>query len=656
MQPESSRPDISHGVFAQEIAERQWAERALYESEERLRLFVENVPAAIAMFDREMRYMAVSRRWRMQYFGGRECLGHCHYDVFPDCPERWRAAHRKGIAGEIVHVDEDVWQRADGVELWARYEVRPWHTADGGIGGIIIFIEDITESKRTEVALRESEERLTRAETLANVGNWSADLVNNRLVWSKGMFRIFGKSDEFPPTFEGWLAAVMPYDVDRVRQWCSQCLTDKRALPIEFQISRSDGEIRTLASTAEIVFDDDGQPIRLFGTIQDITDSRRAQQELFASQKLESVGMLASVIAHDFNNLLGGVLIHAEVALAELSAGANPVQELNTIRTTAIRGAEIVRELLVYAGKESAEPSLVDLSRTISEMLELLTISVSKHAVLESDLGRDLPPILGSAAQLRQVVLNLVTNASQAIGERGGTIRVITRIVRRSMAGPEHFRAGNQLQLEVSDTGCGMSVETQARAFDPFFTTKLGGHGLGLTMVQGIVRGLDGSIDVRSEPGRGTSFVITLPCAPVQVLRTDDAHSEHDDLTPVGRDYTLLVVEDEKDLRTALVKLLQKRGFEVLEAADGSTAIDVLRTTGLHLDLVLLDMTIPGASSQVVVREVEQTRPGVGVLLTSAYGEDVVRDTLTGPQIRGYVRKPFQFANLLHSIRSALPS
>ena len=326
--------------------------------------------------------------------------------------------------------------------------------------------------------------------------------------------------------------------------------------------------------------------------------------------------MLASVIAHDFNNLLGGVLIHAEVALAELSAGANPVQELNTIRTTAIRGAEIVRELLVYAGKESAEPSLVDLSRTISEMLELLTISVSKHAVLESDLGRDLPPILGSAAQLRQVVLNLVTNASQAIGERGGTIRVITRIVRRSMAGPEHFRAGNQLQLEVSDTGCGMSVETQARAFDPFFTTKLGGHGLGLAMVQRIVRGLDGSIDVR----------------------------------------TLLVVEDEEFLRTALVKLLQKRGFEVLEAADGSTAIDVLRTTGLHLDLVLLDMTIPGASSQVVVREVEQTRPGVGVLLTSAYGEDVVRDTLTGPQIRGYVRKPFQFANLLHSIRSALPS
>ena len=206
MQPESSRPDISHGVFAQEIAERQWAERALYESEERLRLFVENVPAAIAMFDREMRYMAVSRRWRM-HARRQGVLGALPLRCLPGSPQRWRAAHRKGIAGEIVHVDEDVWQRADGVELWARYEVRPWHTADVGIGGIIIFIEDITESKRTEVALRESEERLIRAETLANVGNWSADLVNNRLVWSKGIFRIFGKSDEFLPTFEGWSAS-----------------------------------------------------------------------------------------------------------------------------------------------------------------------------------------------------------------------------------------------------------------------------------------------------------------------------------------------------------------------------------------------------------------------------------------------------------------
>ena len=223
------------------------------------------------------------------------------------------------------------------------------------------------------------------------------------------------------------------------------------------------------------------------------------------------------------------------------------------------------------------------------------------------------------------------------------------------MAGPEHLQGGDQLQLEISDTGCGMSLETQARAFDPFFTTKLSGHGLGLAVVHGIVRSLDGSIEVRSEPGSGTSVVITLPCAPVEVLGAEDAVSELDEVTPVRRDYTLLVVEDEESIREALVRLLRKQGFEVLEAADGSTAIDVLRTTSLHIDLVLLDMTIPGPSSQAVVREVEQTHPRAAVLLTSAYGEDVVKDKITGPQIRGYVRKPFQFADLLRVIRRALP-
>jgi C4-dicarboxylate-specific signal transduction histidine kinase len=164
----------------------------------------------------------------------------------------------------------------------------------------------------------------------------------------------------------------MPHDADRVRQWCVKCLGDKRAYPIEFQIRRSDGEVRTLASTAEIILGDDGLPVRLFGTIQDITDSRFAQQELLASHKLESIGTLASGIAHDFNNLLGGVLAQAESALGEVAAGANPLQELNDIRALAIRGAEIVRELMIYAGKENAAVTLVDVSETVSEMLELL--------------------------------------------------------------------------------------------------------------------------------------------------------------------------------------------------------------------------------------------------------------------------------------------
>jgi CheY-like chemotaxis protein len=201
-----------------------------------------------------------------------------------------------------------------------------------------------------------------------------------------------------------------------------------------------------------------------------------------------------------------------------------------------------------------------------------------------------------------------------------------------------------------------MSAEMQARMFDPFFTTKSAGHGFGLAVVHGIVHGLDGSIDVKSEPGRGSSFVVTLPCARVDEARIDHAVSASDDLTPEYHNTTLLVVEDEESLRQAVVKLLQKRGFEVLGAADGSTAIDILRTNNRRIDLLLLDMTLPGQPSHDVIREAEQTRPGCKVLLTSAYSEEFVTATLTGPQIQGFIRKPFQLDNLLHSIRAALSS
>jgi PAS domain S-box-containing protein len=524
----------------------------------------------------------------------------------------------------------------------------------GYIGGILIFIEDITERKRAETAARETEERLVRAEVLANVGNWSADLSTNRLVWSKGVFRIFGKSDDFIPSFEGWLAQVLPPDVERVRQWCAQCLTERRAYPIEFQITRTDGEVRNLVSSSEITLGDDGSPERIFGAIQDITDVRRAQQELFASQKLESIGTLASGIAHDFNNLLGGILAQAELALTELEAGAHPVQALNDIRATATRGAEIVQQLMAYTGKESEAIGLVDVSRTVSEMLELLRISVSKHVAIQTDLAQDLPPIRGRTAQLRQVVMNLVTNASDAMGQRDGSIRVVTRHMRYNAVDSERLSQGDYVQLEVSDTGCGMPREVRARMYDPFFTTKSGGHGLGLAVVHGIIHGLNGSIDVATEPGRGSSFVITLPCARVDEAPFDHAVSRPEGAGPAYENTTVLVVEDEDSLRHPVVTLLRRRGFEVLEAADGSAALQVLHSTSRKIDLLLLDLTVPGRPSQDVVCELKKTSPGSKVLLTSAYGDELVKATLGGLQIDGFIRKPFEFDNLLHSIRTAL--
>jgi CheY-like chemotaxis protein len=372
------------------------------------------------------------------------------------------------------------------------------------------------------------------------------------------------------------------------------------------------------------------------------------------------LGTLAGGIAHDFNNLLGGVLGQAELALAECTAGLYPENELKVIRNVAIRGSEIVRQLMVYAGKECETDGLVDASWTVQEMLELLKVSVSKHATLESRLGQDHQAVRGSSAQLQQIVMNLVMNASEAIGDRDGIIRVTTRCVNVGRDSSRHILdrlpPGDYVQLEVSDTGCGMSEETQARIFDPFFTTKSGGHGLGLAVVDGIVRGLHGAIYVVSEPTKGTSFQVLMPrvehaAGPVVGPIAASMH-----FAPANHDITVLVVDDEDPLRQSVVRMLRKKGFTVLEAGNGSSAVNILRGSRGKIDLVLLDMTIPGASSAEILAEAARTRPEARVILTSAYSQNMLKLPMNGHQIRGFIRKPFQFSDLLKTLCNTLLS
>jgi CheY-like chemotaxis protein len=291
-------------------------------------------------------------------------------------------------------------------------------------------------------------------------------------------------------------------------------------------------------------------------------------------------------------------------------------------------------------------------------MLSLLKVSVTKRAVIETDLDRDLPAIRASAAQLRQIVLNLITNSSDAIGDRGGVIRVITRRVTLdgvSAAAPFSMLAqGDYAQLEVSDTGRGMTTETQAKAFDPFYSTKSAGRGLGLAVVQGIVRSLEGAIHLASEPGQGTTFQILLPC----VESAAQAKALEGNAEPMAAPIqhgTVLVVEDEGFLRQAIVKMLVKTGFDVFEAADGASAIARLRSDGNLVDVVLLDLTIPGASHHEVVAEAASANPNIGVILTSAYSQETIADEISASPIRGFIRKPFQFPDLLNILRNALP-
>jgi PAS domain S-box-containing protein len=531
--------------------------------------------------------------------------------------------------------------------------------------------QDITEQAKGTELLRESEARLKSAERMAHIGNWIWDIKVNQVSCSEEVFRIFGQPQNYEPSYDQAFQLVAPQDRERSEKWVRACLADRRGGRVEVRILRPDGDVRRVVFRSDVLLDEDGLPARMFGTCQDVTHVRSAEEEVLGRQKLESLGTLASGIAHDFNNLLGAILAQSELATAELAAGSHPDEALKQIREVAIRGSDIVRQLMIYAGNEGDVPELIDVSKGVESMLPLLKISVSRHTAIVIDLGENLPAVNGRPAQLRQIVMNLVVNASDAMRDREGIIRVSTRCVtvdgNTDVETPDGLTPGEYVELEVSDTGIGMSPETKSRLFDPFFTTKSAGRGLGLAVVHGVVRSLNGAIRVKSEFGRGATFQILLPCAGAVSGATADAiaakapdkakpgKAKNDEASTHSREATVLVVEDEHPLRSAISKMLDKAGFKVIQVANGSEAIELLQGAG-QIDVILLDMTIPGAPSQEVLAEAVRVRPSTKIILTSAYSEERARMVLNGPQIGGFVRKPFQFDQLVRTLRSVMAS
>ncbi|MDT8397618.1 MAG: PAS domain S-box protein [Pseudomonadales bacterium] len=407
-----------------------------------------------------------------------------------------------------------------------------------------------------------------------------------------------------------------------------------------------------------------GEDLLVIAAIHDLSARKQQEQErlqqtmqLQQSQKLESLGVLAGGIAHDFNNLLTSILGHTGLALKQVAEGSPLHASLLSIERTSERAAELIMQMLAYSGKGHFVIAPVNLSQVIQEMTNLLQAAISKKAVIRYDFFAGLPTIMADVTQIRQVIMNLITNASDAIGERSGIITLRTGMLyvdHRYFLTTRLFDElpeGDYVYMEVSDTGAGMDAATQAKIFDPFFTTKFSGRGLGLAAVQGIVRGHNGLIKIYSEIGRGTTFKVLFPYTNTQ----NPVHDQRqDDRSPWRHGGTILVVDDEESIRALLCNVLLSKGFNVLQASDGREALSLFADQAENISLILLDLTMPHLGGEETFRELRRIDDKVPVILMSGYTEYEVTSQFAGKGIAGFVQKPFRLDKLLKTLQDVL--
>lgn len=385
-------------------------------------------------------------------------------------------------------------------------------------------------------------------------------------------------------------------------------------------------------------------------------EQRQWEARMQNAQKLEGLGVLAGGIAHDFNNLLMGILGNAELALQDVPPGSPATVSLRGIETAATRAADLCQQMLAYAGRGQLKVELLDVNKMVKEIGHLVSRSISKKARLRYDLTPRLPAITGDATQLRQVVLNMITNASEALGDVDGTIRIATGLIKCDAASfhrtwmDDKTGSGRCVYLEVSDTGCGMSRTTIKSIFDPFYTTKFAGRGLGLAAVLGIVRSHKGALKVDSEPERGTTFTIYFPESGELPLQKADAEAP----SAWRGEGLILVVDDEQTVRSVATRMVSRMGFNALTATDGDEALRVFRERSTKISCVLLDLTMPGIDGVETYRQMRALNEKVPVIISSGFNKPDAIARFGDPGPAAFVQKPYRSAALGEALRDVL--
>ena len=654
-----------------DITYRRHIEAQLAESERNYRTIFEESPNAIVLLGPRGDVLNVNGRLH-------DWLGYSRDEVIgknmlrlPYLP--WRSKLRvmrkftQRMMGKALPPYDLLFISKDGKTHYGRVRATLIRNGEGRAIADLVMISNVTSQKRIERALQESEQKLIKAQEIAHLGYWEYDVEHDHMIWSPELYRVFGiEADNTSLDYATVQACVHPDDGEYYDDIMAR-LKKEGKVDFEYRVKRADGTIRHVSGKGEASFDSDGAPVRLFGILQDVSVRHKAEEErlqleanLLQAQKFESLGVLAGGIAHDFNNLLMAIMGNAELARTELPADSPLQKGLVEINTIARDAADLCRQMLAYSGQGQFYVHPLNVTEIIEGMAHLLNVSIEKSVVLESNLDPDVPAIEADASQIRQLVMNLISNASEAIGKEGGLISLRTgsrhasRTYLRSIALEQNLPEGEYVFIEVRDNGEGIPEDVQQRMFDPFFSTRFTGRGLGLAAVLGIVRSHYGAIQVESAPGRGTTVTVLFPKTTARAVESGQVPAPSDRPMPSPQSRTVLVVDDEQPVLSVTGRILTKAGYRIITATDGAQAIACVKEHRDELDAIILDMAMPNMSGPEALKHIHKIIPDIPVIIASGFSEEEVQSEFRHCHVAAILQKPYSADILLRQLAQSM--
>ena len=619
---------------------------------------VDTLREPVLLLDQELRVKTANRSfYRTFQLTRAEIENRCIYDLGNG---QWNIPSFRTLLDEILSQNKsfenlEVDHEFPGVGRKSMLlNARRFHW-EGNTEFILLAVEDITEPRRTEDELKTSEVRYRRLFETAQDGILILDGETGKIIdVNPFLLKLLGCAHTELLGKELWQLGLFS-DIDASQKAFRQLQDSGYIRYDDLPLEAKSGKRLEVEFVSNVYYVNHTKVIQC--NIRDVTERKRIEEQLRHTQKLESLGVLAGGVAHDFNNLLTPILGNASLVLGELSPSSSLRSNLENLITAGQRAVDLTRQLLAYAGKGRSIVAPVDLSDLVRQISNLVRTSIPKNVQLRLDLQDNLPCVEADSSQIQQLIMNLIINAAEAIGEeQGGTVVVTTGVQQvdeyyiRDAFAPKEILPGKYICLEVHDTGRGMDEETKAKIFDPFFTTKFTGRGLGLAAVSGIIRVHRGAIKVYSTPGKGTTFKVLLPATEDESFKEAGAIAQKD-LAGSG---LILVVDDEAMVGRTAKAVLQRYGYTVLLAEDGRSAVDVFREIGDRVRLVLLDLNMPVMGGEETLRQFKLIRSDVPVILSSGYNEMEAVRLFTDKRLVGFIQKPYTATQLAEKIRAAL--